>query len=422
LIANPEVLVLHKPFINYEQQHKANVKRALMAHNENRGIGLPADWRENRRPRTIFFSVVDLADCDIADVVWQIMPDKAVRLMAAKPMMPQQAETLGVSQHSSLLPAPQLLPAAGTLAEPVRLAEAEKQLGNPLQAENPAEIAKPMEAHSTQQLAPELERKPHPMLARAQEKRPSRPGSRAGSVVGGILSGRASPLASGRPSLTHNSVEAIKGALRAALPNGNGISRQELATYEMATLQENGFVGGGDVCQDFLMAQHGDMVSKVEVLDLNETYEKPCVALGTQQFQKPSDALGPQQMPYGLEKPESGDGNLQSRQMPRDAAPLADAMQTSAMPAEGDHRVIGEALREAVEPLRRELAGLKPATIKEPGPKRAAALNLNEARMLAKEEFTSALKQEQATGTGDISMPPLGKLDDTVRQLRINGT
>jgi len=247
------------------------------------------------------------------------------------------------------------------------------------------------------------------MLGR-EEKRRSFPGSRAGSVVGGILSGRASPLASGRPSLTHNSVEAIKGALRAALPNGNSNSRPE-ASCEMAALQENGLARGGEVCQDFLLMQQNDMVSKVEVLDTTETFQKPPVALETQQ------------MPYDLENPVSGHKNLQSHQEPTNPAPPADVMQTPAMLAESEnnHRVIGEALREAVEPLRRELAGLKPAT-RVPVPKKAAALNLNEARMFAKEEFASALKQEEVIGTGAFSMPPLGKLDDTVQLGRINGT
>jgi len=386
LIANPEVLVLHKPFINYELQQKTSIKRALIAHTENRGIGLPEEWRDNRRPRTIFFSVVDPADSDIADVVWQITSDKTVKMMGAKPMMPQQAENLGVSRHSFSSPA------AATIAEPMRLPE-------------PIE---PMELHSTQ-IEPDSARRTHPMLGR-EEKRRSFPGSRAGSVVGGILSGRASPLASGRPSLTHNSVEAIKGALRAALPNGNSNSRPE-ASCEMAALQENGLARGGEVCQDFLLMQQNDMVSKVEVLDTTETFQKPPVALETQQ------------MPYDLENPVSGHKNLQSHQEPTNPAPPADVMQTPAMLAESEnnHRVIGEALREAVEPLRRELAGLKPAT-RVPVPKKAAALNLNEARMFAKEEFASALKQEEVIGTGAFSMPPLGKLDDTVQLGRINGT
>jgi len=411
LIANPEVLVLHKPFLHYEFQHKATIKQALITHSENRGIGLPAEWRDNRRPRTIFFTVVDLADCDIADVVWQIMPDKTVRMMGAKPVIPQQAETFGVLRPSSSSPAPQLPSDAAMLVEPTRLLEAEslRQPEKLLELEKPIKVERQVDPHSAQQKEPDSAKRTHPMLN--QEKTRSRPGSRAGSVVGGILSGRVSPLASGRASLTHNSVEAIKGALRAALPNGNGISMPEVS-YEMAALQENGCAQGGEVCQDFLLMQQSDMVSKLEILDTTEPYPNTSVAVETQQ------------MPHDLENPVSVQQNLQSHQEPRNAAPPADVGQTPVTPAatENNHRVLGEALREAVEPLRRELAGLQPATSKVPGPKKSAALNLNEARMLAKEEFASALKQEQAIGTGSFSMPPLGKLDDSVQLGRMNGT
>merc|ERR1712113_1221238 len=98
--------------------------------------------------------------------------------------------------------------------------------------------------------------------------------------------------------------------------------------------------------------QQNNMISKVEVLDPNETFQKPSVALETQQIQQ------------CLEKPESGHENLQPCQEPRNAAPPVDAMQTLVMPAEeeNNNRVIGEALREAMEPLRRELAGLASGT------------------------------------------------------------
>jgi len=72
LIANPEVLILHKPFLNYELEAKDLVKAAIVEHKQNRGISMPQDKVSQRRPRTCFYSVVDPRDADLADVVWQI--------------------------------------------------------------------------------------------------------------------------------------------------------------------------------------------------------------------------------------------------------------------------------------------------------------------------------------------------------------
>lgn len=72
LIANPEVLILHKPFLNYESEAKPLVRSAILEHKNNRGIAMDFDKVDQRRPRTVFYSVVDPRDADIADVVWEI--------------------------------------------------------------------------------------------------------------------------------------------------------------------------------------------------------------------------------------------------------------------------------------------------------------------------------------------------------------
>uniref|UniRef100_A0A7S1QLM0 ABC transporter domain-containing protein n=1 Tax=Alexandrium catenella TaxID=2925 RepID=A0A7S1QLM0_ALECA len=72
LIANPEVLILHKPFLKYESQTKPLVRSALMEHKLSRGIALDQASIDQRRPRTCFYSVVDPRDADMADVVWEI--------------------------------------------------------------------------------------------------------------------------------------------------------------------------------------------------------------------------------------------------------------------------------------------------------------------------------------------------------------
>jgi len=72
MLMNPEVLVLHRPFHNYDIYTQKKVLDVLLKHKENRGLGLPkADWA-NRRPRTIFFTPESMEQAKAADVIWQI--------------------------------------------------------------------------------------------------------------------------------------------------------------------------------------------------------------------------------------------------------------------------------------------------------------------------------------------------------------
>jgi len=72
LIANTEILILHKPFVPFENEAKEQVATCLHEHVRSRGIGLPMDTLIMRRPRTCFYSVVDPADVKWADTVWRI--------------------------------------------------------------------------------------------------------------------------------------------------------------------------------------------------------------------------------------------------------------------------------------------------------------------------------------------------------------
>lgn len=70
-IANPEVLVFHKPF-EHLPRHKAHVVMALMREFvRERGVLKPADMRSQRRPRTCFFSTAGTAgdEIDCANIV-----------------------------------------------------------------------------------------------------------------------------------------------------------------------------------------------------------------------------------------------------------------------------------------------------------------------------------------------------------------
>jgi len=99
LIANPEVLILHKPFQNYEAVAKPLVRNAIMTHKLNRGLCLPQSKVDQRRPRTCFFSVVDTRDADIADVVWEI--DSATRKVSEVRSWPLGAAGGGIDWPSA---------------------------------------------------------------------------------------------------------------------------------------------------------------------------------------------------------------------------------------------------------------------------------------------------------------------------------
>jgi len=72
LLMNPEVLVLHRPFHNYDVYTQQKVLEMLVKHKEERGLGQPkASWRY-RRPRTIFFTPESVEQAKYADVIWQI--------------------------------------------------------------------------------------------------------------------------------------------------------------------------------------------------------------------------------------------------------------------------------------------------------------------------------------------------------------
>mmetsp|Transcript_103793 Transcript_103793/g.334652 ORF Transcript_103793/g.334652 Transcript_103793/m.334652 type:complete len:866 (+) Transcript_103793:78-2675(+) len=72
LLANPEVLILHMPFVHYDREMQEKVKGVLRMHRDERGIGQPEADRELRRPRSVFYSAMDLEEIEGAEVVWEI--------------------------------------------------------------------------------------------------------------------------------------------------------------------------------------------------------------------------------------------------------------------------------------------------------------------------------------------------------------
>jgi len=78
LIVNPEILVLQRPFGHYGQHMTELVMASLKEHVDNKGVCLPSApfLKNRRRPRTLFFSPSSEVETKVADVIWEITPDK----------------------------------------------------------------------------------------------------------------------------------------------------------------------------------------------------------------------------------------------------------------------------------------------------------------------------------------------------------
>eukprot|EP00929_Paragymnodinium_shiwhaense_P023326 TRINITY_DN14630_c0_g1_i1.p1 TRINITY_DN14630_c0_g1~~TRINITY_DN14630_c0_g1_i1.p1 ORF type:complete len:835 (-),score=196.50 TRINITY_DN14630_c0_g1_i1:29-2533(-) len=77
LIMNPEVLMMQRPFSMYNSITGSLVLQALLMHVRERGLFLPEDSLENRRPRTLFYSTVSLGDIpetEGPDRIWRMTP------------------------------------------------------------------------------------------------------------------------------------------------------------------------------------------------------------------------------------------------------------------------------------------------------------------------------------------------------------
>merc|ERR1712070_922735 len=82
-IANPQVLIWHRPFHLFtgkrgSAENKLALVRAFKEHRDNRGLCAPPETRQERRPRTIIFTAEGnqrVAE-DLGDIVWY-MPENA---------------------------------------------------------------------------------------------------------------------------------------------------------------------------------------------------------------------------------------------------------------------------------------------------------------------------------------------------------
>jgi len=76
LIVNPEVLVLQRPLIHYDDREAPVVLEVITDFVNKRGICLPEASINRRRPRTLFFSPSTQAQAKKADVVWRLNKGK----------------------------------------------------------------------------------------------------------------------------------------------------------------------------------------------------------------------------------------------------------------------------------------------------------------------------------------------------------
>lgn len=80
LIVNPEVLILQRPLIHFDDEEADRVRKVVFQHIRNRGLCLPKETVVRRRPRTLFFSPSSRAEATKADVLWKVT-DKTVKLI-----------------------------------------------------------------------------------------------------------------------------------------------------------------------------------------------------------------------------------------------------------------------------------------------------------------------------------------------------
>jgi len=70
LIMNPEVLVLHRPLVHYDENSLVNAREVLREQVKNNGVCLDTASAWRRRPRTCIYTPSSALEMEDADVVW----------------------------------------------------------------------------------------------------------------------------------------------------------------------------------------------------------------------------------------------------------------------------------------------------------------------------------------------------------------
>jgi len=105
-IMNPEVMVLQRPLSHFNQQDQDNVLSLLKEHVRNRGLGLPPEHVQIRRPRSVFLSIDNKDHATHADVIWAMTEtsDGGHSVIVVKDGGPKDASGAGMSHQSSIAP------------------------------------------------------------------------------------------------------------------------------------------------------------------------------------------------------------------------------------------------------------------------------------------------------------------------------
>jgi len=69
---NTECMMMHMPFIYFSDQEARQMVRVIRAHVDERGLGLPKEDRQFRRPRTVFFSMPNAKVCQEVDQIFEM--------------------------------------------------------------------------------------------------------------------------------------------------------------------------------------------------------------------------------------------------------------------------------------------------------------------------------------------------------------
>eukprot|EP00747_Dinoflagellata_sp_TGD_P140483 gnl/TRDRNA2_/TRDRNA2_176012_c0_seq1.p1 gnl/TRDRNA2_/TRDRNA2_176012_c0~~gnl/TRDRNA2_/TRDRNA2_176012_c0_seq1.p1 ORF type:complete len:156 (-),score=21.26 gnl/TRDRNA2_/TRDRNA2_176012_c0_seq1:114-581(-) len=72
LIANPEVLCIHKPTIAFDEKVTMQVVRILLEFVQGKGVAVDLKTRHRRRPRTCIMTSSKLAGVEAADEVYSV--------------------------------------------------------------------------------------------------------------------------------------------------------------------------------------------------------------------------------------------------------------------------------------------------------------------------------------------------------------
>lgn len=72
LIVNPEVMIMQRPLIHFDDKEASRMEQVIRRHIRNRGLCLAEESIERRRPRTYFATPTTKAEVQAADIIWEV--------------------------------------------------------------------------------------------------------------------------------------------------------------------------------------------------------------------------------------------------------------------------------------------------------------------------------------------------------------